>query len=234
MIVSVVLLSVAFQEKAAAQRIELEGPHGGRIILDFGQNGQGAPPIPQYPSGPQQNQPDITKMVQPGLWGTWQQPVMIPQRHRIVGFRIRFEPDRRGGDDTALNGIEILYRDKSLRGPVQRLMVHPGLWGDWKNDVIAPEGYEVVALKTRFENSVGRGDDTALNGIQMLTLNRRTGQHFEMMVENGLWGLWQDAFKGLGDRNYYLAGMAVRFEPNQGRGDDTAMNGIVLIYRAVD
>ena len=55
-----------------------------------------------------------------------------------------------------------------------------------------------------------------------------------MMVENGLCGDWQDAFKGLGDRNYYLAGIAVRAEPDQDSGDDTAMNGIMLIYRAVD
>ena len=175
-----------------------------------------------------------TVEVECGHFGEWRNTVMIPSGHRIVGFRVRFEESCGRGDDTTLNGIEILYRHRSLRGTVHRLMVHQGDFGEWKQDVIAPEGFEVVAMKTRLEGKCGRGDDTALNGIQVLIKNQRTNRTSDLMVEQGIWGNWLPNYKGFNDSNYYIAGIQVKAEGKCGSGDDTAMNGIRLIYRRND
>lgn len=43
-------------------------------------------------------------------------------------------------------------------------MIHNGLWGEWKPWTSADSHY-VCGSKVRFEDPIGDGDDTALNGI---------------------------------------------------------------------
>jgi len=176
-----------------------------------------------------------------GLWGKWYDPVMIPPGYRIVGFQTRFEKYKKNQDDTALNGIRILYSNKNGDGAVHSKSVHDGYWGDWGNKVHGPVGFEVVAIKTRFEKYKPNQDDTALNGIKIRLLNRKTNSEIDLTVEEGLWGDWKAEFVGLTStnpdlciKNYYLAGIAVRVEAPVGSGDDTAMNGIRLYYRKLD
>ena len=42
-----------------------------------------------------------------GLWGDWSRPVMAPPNYYVAGIAVRFENDQRGGDDTALNAVQL-------------------------------------------------------------------------------------------------------------------------------
>jgi len=55
------------------------------------------------------NDARIAKKIRPheGLFGKWFEPVMAPPGHYIAGIAVRFEGNQRGGDDTALNAVEL-------------------------------------------------------------------------------------------------------------------------------
>lgn len=58
-----------------------------------------------------------------------------------------------------------------------------------------------------------------------------TTQAGELTFE-GLWGDWTSPV--MAPDNHYLCGGQMQFEPNQGRGDDTAANGISFIFCSKD
>lgn len=102
-----------------------------------------------------------------GNWGTWQGMKMCPRGTYIVGARVRFE-DRQGsgGDDTALNGLQIDCRDKYQTKTGKKITVALGYWGEWKDWVYFEKGKLARYVRCREEKKLTRGDDTALNGIQ--------------------------------------------------------------------
>ena len=81
----------------------------------------------------------------------------------IAGARVRFEDPIGSGDDTALNGLEI-YCTKPDWTSGEVRSVYPGLWGKWKPWAVRYPKL-VKGAKVRFEDPIGTGDDTALNGI---------------------------------------------------------------------
>ena len=46
-------------------------------------------------------------MVEAGGWGTWNDGVDCPDGYYVCGMKTRFEGNQGGGDDTALNGIQM-------------------------------------------------------------------------------------------------------------------------------
>jgi len=100
-----------------------------------------------------------------GNWGDWRGMVMCPYGKYIGAGNVRFEDAiGRGGDDTALNGLAIWCVDKNWNyGEME--VVYYGEWGGWKG-----WNYEVGKLvkgaRVRYEDPIGNGDDTAMNGIQ--------------------------------------------------------------------
>merc|ERR1711937_775718 len=89
---------------------------------------------------------------------------MCPFGKYIGGARVRFEGKRGGGDDTALNGLQIRCVDRYWKG-LADIEVYKGLWGGWKSWV-SSEGNLVKDAQVRFEGRQGSSDDTALNGIK--------------------------------------------------------------------
>jgi hypothetical protein len=55
-----------------------------------------------------------------------------------------------------------------------------------------------------------------------------SGSSSQQLVHEGYWGGWKD-WRVQG--NQYVTGAQVRFEDSQGKGDDTAMNGIKFDYK---
>lgn len=168
-----------------------------------------------------------------GLWGGWGQDVTVPDGCYINGVRVRYEAPIGSGDDTAMNGIQIHYVSfpDSSNSISHYTTVHPGHWGDWRNWVYAPHGFYVAGFRARFEPSQRDGDDTGLNGIEMICMHFRTHQIQRVMVEPGNWGEWgPDAVAPFG---WCAIGMQARVEGPQGDGDDTAMNGIRMLCRPI-
>lgn len=42
---------------------------------------------------------------------------------------------------------------------------YPGVWGDWGDMVKCPYGSYINGARVRYEDPIGDGDDTALNGL---------------------------------------------------------------------
>merc|ERR1712165_595997 len=135
--------------------------------------------------------------------------------------------DKQGlGDDTAANGLKLRYCnydewDKQL----QDVMVYPGKWGSWKGMVMCPRGRYIAGAAVRYEDPVGAGDDTALNGLAIWCVSKDFKYGDVKVVHYGWWGSWKPwAYR----QKKFVTGAEVRFEDHQGGGDDTAMNGLKM------
>lgn len=167
---------------------------------------------------------DIT--VYDGVWGVWK-PWMKTQGRGMYacGAELRFEDHIGDGDDTAANGLKFKYCGLSDWNYQQTQTIWDGNWGVWKGMVTCPFGKYIGAANIRFEDHVGDGDDTALNGLMIWCVDKDWSGGKLFIVYNGSWGSW----KGWGYEHYKLVkGARVRYEDHIGNGDDTAMNGIQL------
>ena len=99
-----------------------------------------------------------------GNWGGWKGWQMCPYGKYIGAGNVRFEDSQGGGDDTALNGLAIYCVDKDWRNGEVKI-VYYGKWGGWKGWSYRANKL-VKGARVRYEDSIGRGDDTAMNGIQ--------------------------------------------------------------------
>lgn len=165
---------------------------------------------------------DIT--IYHGNWGGWKNWQKTSQRGLYAcGAELRFENSQGGGDDTAANGLKLKYCGLSDWYNQQEQTIWNGNWGGWKGWVMCSYGKYIGAARVRFEDSQGGGDDTALNGLQIYCVDKNWINWEFKTVYNGNWGQW----KGWSYRwNKLVKGARVRFEDNQGGGDDTAMNGL--------
>ena len=99
------------------------------------------------------------------------------------------------------------------------LASHDGFWGHWKDRPYCPEGY--TGIKVRTELPCGDCDDTALNEVQLFCPLISSWQ----ISGHGSWGVWREQHCPRGKK---ICGVNTRIERKQGRGDDTAMNGILV------
>lgn len=70
-------------------------------------------------------------------------------------------------------------------------------------------------------------DDTAMNGLKINCIKpKSTNLPSTRTVYEGVWGDW----KGwqIANDGYLFYAVQMRFEGNQGSGDDTAMNGVMF------
>lgn len=101
-------------------------------------------------------------------------------------------------------------------------------WGSWGYKSMCPIGRYAAGFSLKVERSVGRGDDTALNGIRLHCVDRSkesSGSHDYTSIESdvGNWGQWTDIHWC---HSGYLTAFQLRVESSQGIGDDTAANNI--------
>ena len=125
---------------------------------------------------------------------------------------------QRRGDDTALNGIKLTCADgktiTSLVGPF-------GTWGGTKR---CPKGEFVKGAKLRDQAKQWWRDDSAANGLKFECTDGQV-----LSPGNGFWGSWS-AMKTCpqGDVVY---GLKISVEPEQGVGDDSALNRVKFLCR---
>jgi aqualysin 1 len=109
-----------------------------------------------------------------------------------------------------------------------------GAWGTWGNIELCNDGEFAYGLRTRIESSQGRGDDTALNTIQLLCRPETSSATPETSIiksKEGFWGDWSAWSKCAAGEA--LVSYELKVEGNQGSGDDTAANAVRMGCRSV-
>ncbi|XP_056113740.1 vitelline membrane outer layer protein 1-like [Rhinichthys klamathensis goyatoka] len=155
-----------------------------------------------------------------GNWGSWGYKSMCPSGWYAAGFSLKVERPI-DGDDTALNGIRLycvyLYEESYHYTSTESDV---GSWGEWTNIKWCPSGY-LTAFQLKVESPLGNGDDTAANNIKFYCTG---GDVLEGDSTNwGDWGDWSPICMGRG-----ICGLSTRIEKPQGRGDDTALNDVIM------
>uniref|UniRef100_A0A673HGQ7 Vitelline membrane outer layer protein 1-like n=1 Tax=Sinocyclocheilus rhinocerous TaxID=307959 RepID=A0A673HGQ7_9TELE len=160
-----------------------------------------------------------------GRWGSWGQREMCPTGTYAAGFSLKVEDPIGRGDDTALNGIRLhcvdLFQGSSHSyHDYASVQSDVGSWGRWTDIKWCPSGF-LTAFQLRVEKSQGDGDDTAANNIMFKcsrgSLLQGDGTHW------GDWGDWSQTCEGEG-----ICGIKTQIEEPQGRGDDTALNDVLM------
>lgn len=51
-------------------------------------------------------------------------------------------------------------------------LTYAGLWGDWTQPEMAPDNFYLCGAQLQVEGDQGKGDDTAVNGVNFIFCNR--------------------------------------------------------------
>ena len=133
-----------------------------------------------------------------------------------ISFSQRLERKQGNGDDSALNTICLQC---STGGEI---CSRRGFWGDWARSSTSSDGFNKANLS--FEPNQGGGDDSAAN--QLILYNTDTGSRSYTTGQPNFWGHWLGSQRcPTGER---ICGLQTRVERTQGRGDDSALNGVIL------
>jgi len=157
-----------------------------------------------------------------GYWGSWGEYSFCPPGSFVYGYRLRVKAP--GGDDTALNDIELYCRRPNSAAITKKIKSSSAPWGRWYGPAYC-NGLDnpVVGMAGRMERKQGKGDDTTLNSVGLYCKNG--GKFGGILVHEGYWGKWQG-------RLSCPPGTAVNGVKTQVEQpcdcDNTAMNGIQL------
>uniref|UniRef100_A0A673HFR6 Vitelline membrane outer layer protein 1-like n=1 Tax=Sinocyclocheilus rhinocerous TaxID=307959 RepID=A0A673HFR6_9TELE len=106
-----------------------------------------------------------------------------------------------------------------------------GRWGSWGQREMCPTGTYAAGFSLKVEDPIGRGDDTALNGIRLHCVDLFQGSshsyhdYASVQSDVGSWGRWTD-IKWC--PSGFLTAFVLLVEQPQGAGDDTAANTIAF------
>ncbi|CAF1174197.1 unnamed protein product [Rotaria sordida] len=160
-------------------------------------------------------------MIEPegGPWGEAKDWVYCRPNTWAIGFLQRVEAPCRRCDDTALNALELICGGADGIS-VERIQSYGGLWGAWSDPTLCfGEKNFLQGAQFRIEPRQGSGDDTSANDSRFTCTNGNVIQ-----ASNGApWGDWRLAASC--PQWSAICGFRLKFEPSQGGGDDTAMNG---------
>lgn len=164
-----------------------------------------------------------------GQWGSWTRSVFCPTGSYAAGYTMRVEPPQGGGnnDDTALNAIRLYCRFPN-RSDTVVVEPHPGFWGTWVEGRNCSPNNFMTTFNLKVEPFQGGGlgsgrDDTAANSV---AFRCSSGEVIE--AEGGGWGNWGREIGG--PARSAICGVAVKVEPQQGSGDDTALNDVAFYW----
>ncbi len=102
-----------------------------------------------------------------------------------------------------------------------------GKKGDWGKETYCPDNTYAYAFRLRVEAPQNRGDDTALNDIELRCRepgSKATGEAiYSSYSERGDWGNWESC-----GSNEFLTSYGLRVQAPQGKGDDTGANDLTF------
>ncbi|NXE51494.1 VMO1 protein, partial [Casuarius casuarius] len=95
-----------------------------------------------------------------GPWGTWTK-AQLCSSNKMVSFSLRVEPQQHLLDDTAVNNVMFLCSDGTQ---LEGQGLSGGQFGPWSKSC-NPKA--ICGLKTKMEEPRGKGDDTAVNDVEI-------------------------------------------------------------------
>jgi hypothetical protein len=75
-----------------------------------------------------------------GNWGQWKNFVNAPSGYYACGATLRVEPPQGKGDDTAANGLKLVWCKSDNWDLQDEQSIFDGNWGNWGNKVMCPRG----------------------------------------------------------------------------------------------
>jgi hypothetical protein len=159
-------------------------------------------------------------------WGTWSKTIYCPAGSYVAGYMMKVEGNQKKGDDTALNAVSLWCYNRDGR-MVGGLQPHQGIWGRWGSQAaVCPQGSYATEFSLKVEPPQGRGDDTGANSVKFKCSN---GAVMEV-PGGGAWGTWSNWVIDTGFLNSAICGVRAKFEGDQGKGDDTALNDLEFTW----
>ncbi|KAM9852755.1 vitelline membrane outer layer protein 1 homolog [Aulostomus maculatus] len=153
------------------------------------------------------------------LFGNWTWPELCPDKFFAVGFSVRVEPNQRGLDDTALNGIRLICAKDGNRSFLYSVESHTGHFGDWSQPQYCPSGV-LSSFQLRVEPHQGLfGDDTAVNNIKF-----RCSSNPVLEGPGMDWGEYGHWSQKCGDGG--ICGIETKMEEYQYGLDDSSLNDV--------
>eukprot|EP00727_Mastigamoeba_balamuthi_P003516 m51a1_g13161 hypothetical protein (755) ;mRNA; r:56447-59204 len=156
-----------------------------------------------------------------GDWGAWDQ---CEGYSFAAGMQTLSQESQGRGDDTALNGVQLACSNASGQQlSVFRPHSSVGPWGTWDQPQTCPPGFFIAGFKVQNDESGSDKDGTGLNRIVFIC--RYGDKEFfsgELGKTNG--GEWSQEY--LCPPGHAVSAIQTRLQARQGRGDDTALNGI--------
>jgi len=164
--------------------------------------------------------------VDSGHWGDWK-TAQTWIGYKTIASKVRIEGKQHGGDDTALNGIEVkIANSQMIQKEITIENGNWGGWGSWKTPKSTSD-YYACGAQLRVEGKQGGGDDTGANGLNLEFCQISKDSEQKVSVGDGYWGSWS---KMVTRSRKAIMGMQVRYEKPQGGGDDTALNGLRVLF----
>jgi hypothetical protein len=166
---------------------------------------------------------------QQGPWGDWGEGASCPAGAFVWGFRLKSESYQGSGDDTALNAIELICKNRDS-GDITRIRSAEGQWGTWGKDHMCtnwpPQGFWIQVEKYQGLNKDRTSkDDTAANNIRF-TCDGGDGSDLAGDPPTA-WGDWTRL--SICPPGMKINGFRTKVERPQGDGDDTALNGMQVL-----
>ncbi|XP_063049931.1 vitelline membrane outer layer protein 1-like [Engraulis encrasicolus] len=157
-----------------------------------------------------------------GPWGALGPRILCPPGSYAYAFSIQVEAKLSGGDDTAMNGLQLYCKKDD--SPTDVPIASEGPFGEWTMPKECPSG-RLDAFQLRVEPPRGVGiDDTAANNIRFHCSGG--GKLLGDGLNWGAWGPWSDTCA------HGVCGLQARTEGRLGHGssaDDTGLNDVILI-----
>lgn len=122
-----------------------------------------------------------------------------------------------------------------LRDPFEQdVIIYSGIWGEWQDEWQGDDtaGYYICGATVRYDDSWVIGDETGANGLRLMycDLHDWNMQIPSFEIHPGLEGTWNAT--QMCPVDHYVDGARVKFEADQGEGDDSTLNGLKIHCRS--
>lgn len=160
-----------------------------------------------------------------GEWKEWRTIADNTISSFACGAELQVESYVGLSDDTAANGLRLVFCDVGNWNEQKTLQVFEGVWGLWKGPVLCPPNHFIDGAQVQYEDFISATDGTGVNGLRIhCSDDIQSGIGIWLNVHDGLFGSYRDAVEVTGGR---VIGASVRYQNPCGTFcDDTALNGL--------